>query len=91
MTRRIHAGAVLLVLILLPLLAGAAGAAHPQLYFSSADVAGLKTKVAAEPYRSWFAGVQQLAQEPVPNGPSLSQQDWVMRRGRSERTHSCTR
>ncbi|MDD1634282.1 MAG: heparinase II/III family protein, partial [Methanomicrobiales archaeon] len=76
MTRRIHAGAVLLVLILLPLLAGAAGAAHPQLYFSSADVAGLKTKVAAEPYRSWFAGVQQLAQEtPFPNGPSLSQQD----------------
>ena len=49
---------------------------HPHLYFTSADVAGLQAKVAAEPYRSWFSGVQQLAREtPFPNGPSLSQQD----------------
>ncbi|MDD1656887.1 MAG: heparinase II/III family protein [Methanomicrobiales archaeon] len=76
MTKRFYAVAVLLVLILLPLLAGAASAAHPRLYFTSADVAGLGAKVAAEPYRSWFAGVQQLAQETLfPNGPSLSQQD----------------
>jgi len=65
-----------MVLVLLPLLAGSAAAAHPQLYFSSADVAGLKGKVAADPYRSWFAGVQQLAVEtPFPSGPTLSQQN----------------
>ncbi|MDD1654344.1 MAG: heparinase II/III family protein, partial [Methanomicrobiales archaeon] len=76
MRKRFFAEAVLFVLVLLPLLAGAAGAAHPQLYFSSADVAGLKAKVAADPYRTWFAGVQQLAVEtPFPNGPSLAQDD----------------
>jgi len=72
----------MLVLMLFPLLLGtgcaadAEGSGHPMLYFTQADVAGLRAKVDAEPYLSWFAGVQQLARDtPFPDGPLLSQQD----------------
>jgi len=49
---------------------------HPRLYFTADEVPALREKVAGEPYRSWFAGVQELARgTPFPKGPSLSQQD----------------
>ncbi|MDD1655712.1 MAG: hypothetical protein LUO91_08450, partial [Methanomicrobiales archaeon] len=49
---------------------------HPRLYFTAAEGALLQEKVATEPYRTWFMGVQQLAREtPFPDGSSLTQQD----------------
>ena len=51
-------------------------AGHPRLYFTAEGGAALRERVDAEPYRSWFAGVRQLAREtPFPDGPLLSQQD----------------
>ncbi|MDD1660457.1 MAG: heparinase II/III family protein, partial [Methanomicrobiales archaeon] len=88
MTKRFPTVAVLLVLLLFPLLLWAGGAAdpggvgagsgpgHPQLYFTAEEATLLRTKVAAEPYQSWFRDVRSLAKGiPFPKGPSLTPQD----------------
>jgi len=75
MTRRIHAGAVLLVLILLPLLAGASGAAHPG-FISLRRRGGSEGEGCRRPVPHVVCGSPAAgAGNPFPNGPSLSQQD----------------